>query len=163
MRTTVYKKNDDFVYSLKLKVSRALITEATKKFQNLPFSLRAFEDENKAKMGSLECSNHGLLQPYHVLVEKESEVVAHFKATAVILPNGIIKLAGLPLDTSLFQSELRVEDKALAALLQESLKPKKKKPAAAKKEEPAKADAAPKKTNDAPKKTDAAPKKAAAK
>ncbi|CAD5226752.1 unnamed protein product [Bursaphelenchus xylophilus] len=128
-RTTVFKKNDDFVYSLKMKVSRAFLTDATKRFQNFPFSLRAFEEETKAKMGSVECSNHGLIQPYHVLVDKDSELVAHFKATAIILPNGIIKVSGLPLETDLYETDVKIEDKALAALLQESLKPKKKKPA----------------------------------
>ncbi|CAD5219716.1 unnamed protein product [Bursaphelenchus okinawaensis] len=133
-RTTVFKKNDDFVYSLKMKISRAFLTDATKRFQNFPFSLRSFEEESKAKLGSVECSNHGLLQPYHVLVDKDTEVVAHFKATAVILPNGIIKLSGLPLETDLYQTDVKIEDKALAALLQESLKPKKKKAAAKKTE-----------------------------
>lgn len=131
-KPTVFKKNDDFVYSLKLKVSRAFLTDATKKFQNLPFSLRSFEDENKAKMGVTECSNHGLLQPFHVLLDKETEIVAHFKATAIILPNGIIKISGLPLETENYQSDHSIEDKALAQLLQESLKPKKKKAAKAK-------------------------------
>lgn len=37
------------------------------------FPLRAFEDEGKAKLGVLECTNHGLLQPFNVLQEKEGE------------------------------------------------------------------------------------------
>lgn len=49
-----------------MKASRQFLTEATKKFQNLPFSLRSFENENAAKMGSLECANHGLITPYTV-------------------------------------------------------------------------------------------------
>jgi hypothetical protein len=62
-----------------------------------------------------------------VLVDKDTEVVAHFKATAIILPNGILKIAGLPLEESLYESDLRIEDEQLAALLKEALKPKKKK------------------------------------
>jgi hypothetical protein len=43
------------------------------------------------------------------------------------LPNGILKIAGLPLEEDLYQSDLRIEDEQLAALLKEGLKPKKKK------------------------------------
>ena len=48
-KTTVYKKTDD-VYQLKLKHSRVFFAEAEKKFGQMPFTLRAFEDEKKAKL-----------------------------------------------------------------------------------------------------------------
>lgn len=65
-RTTVYKKTDDFVYQLKMKASRTFFSEAQLKFGSMPFSLRLFEDEVKAKMGVVECERHGLLTPYQV-------------------------------------------------------------------------------------------------
>lgn len=39
----------------------------------LPFSIRAFEDEAKARLGVVECAKHELLQPFSVLQEKEGE------------------------------------------------------------------------------------------
>jgi hypothetical protein len=53
--------------------------------------------------------------------------VAHFKATVIILPNGILKIAGLPLEDGLYETDLKIEDEQLAALIKEALKPKKKK------------------------------------
>jgi hypothetical protein len=50
-----------------MKSSRRFFYEAQKKFGNLPFSLRHFEDENKAKVGTNECVNHDLLQPFEVI------------------------------------------------------------------------------------------------
>lgn len=61
------------------------------------------------------------------MIDKESEVVAHFKATVIILPNGILKIAGLPLEENMYETDLKIEDEQLAALIKESLKPKKKK------------------------------------
>ncbi len=34
---------------------------------------RSFEDEKKAKMGVLECAKHELVEPYHVLWERDGE------------------------------------------------------------------------------------------
>lgn len=33
----------------------------------MPFTLRLFNDEAKAKLGVLECERHGLMQPYQVI------------------------------------------------------------------------------------------------
>jgi curved DNA binding protein len=135
-RTTVYKKTDDLVYSLKMKASRAFFSEVQQKFGLMPFSLRLLEDEVKAKLGIVECERHGLMQPYQVLYEREGEVVAHFKCTAIIMPSGILKIAGLPLDLDTLQCDVKIEDEQLAALLKEPLKPKKKKAAPKKEEAP---------------------------
>merc|ERR1719187_2786648 len=53
-RTTVYKKRDA-IYGLKMKASRQFLFEAEQKFLLMPFTLRAFEDEKKAKLGVTEC------------------------------------------------------------------------------------------------------------
>jgi hypothetical protein len=44
-----------------------------KKYQNMPFNLRNFEEEAKAKMGVVECVSHKLIEPFQVLYEKHSK------------------------------------------------------------------------------------------
>jgi hypothetical protein len=50
-----------------MKASRAFFSDAVNKFGSMPFTLRAFEDEKKAKMGVVECERHALFKPYQVL------------------------------------------------------------------------------------------------
>jgi len=140
-RTTVYKRNDDVVYQLKMKTSRTFFSEIDKRFGNMPFTLRACEDEKKAKMGVLECERHNLMKPFQVLYEREGEVVAQFKATILIMPSGLLKITGLPFESELYESEYKVEDKKLLQLIQSSLKPGKNKKPNKKKEGGAAADA----------------------
>lgn len=40
----------------------------------MPFNLRNFEDEKKAKMGVMECVNHKLIEPFQVLFEKTGKL-----------------------------------------------------------------------------------------
>jgi len=47
--------------------------QVKKKYQNMPFNLRNFEEEAKAKMGVVECVNHKLIEPFQVLYEKHSK------------------------------------------------------------------------------------------
>ena len=85
-RTTVFKKRD-IVYQLKLKASRVFFSEMDKRFALMPFTLRAFEDEKKARMGVVECVKHGLCDPYPVIFEREGDVVAQVcQASADWLP-----------------------------------------------------------------------------
>jgi len=65
-RTTVYMKNQEVVYQLKLKVSRAFFSDADKRFGALPFTLRSFDDEVKTKMAANECERHGLIKAFPV-------------------------------------------------------------------------------------------------
>jgi len=83
----------------------------------MPFTLRAFDEEKKARMGVLECVNHKLLEPFTVLYEKENEFVAQFKFTVLLMPSGSHKITGLPTDLSLLESEYHVEDESIKALL----------------------------------------------
>ncbi|XP_054161403.1 proliferation-associated protein 2G4-like [Oppia nitens] len=115
-KTTVYKKTDE-VYQLKMKASRAFYSDVDKRFGSMPFTLRAFEEEKKARMGVLECVNHKLLEPFSVLYEKDNEFVAQFKFTVLLMPSGPHKITGLPIESTLFQSEHQVEDDSLKALL----------------------------------------------
>jgi len=125
-KTTVYKKTDDS-YQLKLKNSRAFFADAEKKFGLMPFTLRAFEDEKKARLGILECVKHRLMDPFNVLYEKEEELVAQFKFTILLMPSGTHKITGLQINGDQFESQYKIEDEELKKALATSLDNKKKK------------------------------------
>lgn len=120
-KVAIYKKTEE-TYLLKLKASKAFYAEVKKKYGPMPFNLRNFEEEAKAKMGVVECVSHKLIEPFQVLYEKSSEYVAQFKFTVLLLPNGINLITGLPLDQSLFDSEHSVTVDELKELLATELK-----------------------------------------
>uniref|UniRef100_A0A7S2R3P6 Peptidase M24 domain-containing protein n=1 Tax=Eucampia antarctica TaxID=49252 RepID=A0A7S2R3P6_9STRA len=97
LRTTVYKRNVEAQYRLKMKSSRYVLSEVDKKFPTLPFSLTHFDDERQAKMGITECVAHGLLMPYPTLHERSDAKVAHFKSTVLLLPSGTSRVTGIDL------------------------------------------------------------------
>lgn len=135
-RTTVYKRELDTQYNLKIKSARAFFSEVNKKYPTLPFSIRSFEDSTAAKVGVKECVNHDLLTPYPVLVEKTGEFVAQFKCTIAVLPKSTVILAGdLPFAAERFETDKKVTDEELVNLLQSDLWKKEDKKKAAKKEE----------------------------
>jgi curved DNA binding protein len=111
IRTTVYKKKD-IIYQLKMKTSRAFLSEAEKKYGLMPFSLRSFEDEKKARIGVVECAKHDLMEPYPVYYDREGDYVAEFKFTVLLMPNGTMKITGIPLEDH-YESENKIEDEAL--------------------------------------------------
>lgn len=118
-RTTVYKKKDT-IYNLKMKASRQFFSEMDNRFATMPFTLRMFEDEKKARMGVMECVKHQLVEPFNVLYERDSEVVAQFKYTVLLMPNGPMKITGLPVDTDFYQSEFSIQDEEIKNLLAQS-------------------------------------------
>ena len=122
-RTTVFKRQLQNVYNLKLQKARTFFAEACKRFPSLPFSMRAFEDQIGAKVGVKECIDHELLQDFPVLVEKDGEFVAHFKSTVAVAPSKTIILGGaLDLDTAkLADASNSVKDEALKALIARDL------------------------------------------
>ncbi|GFO22950.1 proliferation-associated protein 2g4 [Plakobranchus ocellatus] len=122
-RTTVYKKKD-LIYQLKMKASRQFFSETEKKFLLMPFTLRALEDEKKAKMGVVECVKHDLVQPFNVLYEREGEFVAQYKQTVILMPNGPLKITGLPIEDGFYKSELSVTNPESVALLSTSISKK---------------------------------------
>jgi len=133
-RTTVYKRTD-LQYALKMKASRAFYSEVCNKFTMMPFTLRAFEDEKKARLGVGECTNHELLTPYPVLYEKDGEYVAQFKFTVLLMPNGPLRITHGSWDPEFIQSEYSIKDEELKTILtsqvsKKSQKKKKKKAAA---------------------------------
>jgi len=117
LRTTVFKRNVEANYRLKMKASRYVLTEVDRKYPTLPFTLRHFDDERQAKMGITECVNHGLLMPYPSLIEKNDAKVAHFKCTVLLLPSGTNKVTGLPMP-AYFKTE-KEPDEETAKIIKE--------------------------------------------
>lgn len=119
-KVSIYKKTEEN-YLLKLKASRAFYVEVKKKYGPMPFNLRNFEEEAKAKMGVHECVTHKLVEPFQVLYEKHNEIVAQFKNTVLILPNGLTVVTGTTFDVNCFESEHSVQDEEMKKLLESEL------------------------------------------
>merc|ERR1711920_462257 len=96
-RTTVWKRAPDTSYILKTQKARQFISEVNRRFPVLPFTLRAIEDEQVARVGVSEAKRHELLEEYPVLTEKNGEFIAQFKFTVLLLPGGTKRITGLPL------------------------------------------------------------------
>lgn len=135
--TTVYKRALDAEYQLKVKSSRALFSEISKRFPTMPFTLRAVSEgagpegdkadlaKGQIRLGLVECLNHGLLHPYPVLHEKAGEFVAQIKGTVLLMPNGSDVVTKAP--AQVLETEKKVEDAEVLALLATSVKAGKKK------------------------------------
>ena len=74
-----------------------------------------------SRLGLVECLNHELLTPYPVMWEKPGDLVAHFKATVLLLPNGSDRITGLPPPAHV--TDKAVTDEALLALLATNVAP----------------------------------------
>lgn len=108
MRTTVYKRNVEQQYLLKVKASRQLLAEVDKKYPTLPFTMRNLSDVRTAKLGINECVNHGLLTPYPSLHDYSGKV-AHFKCTVLLLPSGTARVTGLKIP-EYFTTEIEADE-----------------------------------------------------
>lgn len=125
-RATVFKKTDN-KYLLKMQASRALISEVTKSFSYMPFSLRMLKDENKAKLGVTECVGHQVLQPFDVLWEQEGASVAQFKVLVLLMPNGTLRVTSGTFDPEVYKSDKSVQSEDFKKLLAVSIGSKSKK------------------------------------
>ena len=135
-RTTVFKRELDTQYNLKIKSARAFFSEVNKKFPTLPFAIRAIEDSTSAKIGVKECVAHDLLTAYPVLVEKNGEFVAQFKATIAVLQKSTVILSGdIFLAIERFETDKRIQNPELVALIESELWKKEDKKKPVKKEE----------------------------
>merc|ERR1712060_800681 len=114
---------------LKTQKARQFISEVNKRFPALPFSLRAIEDEQVARVGVTEAKRHELLEEYPVLREKDGQFVGQFKFTVLLLPGGSKKITGLPLGDleKRVKSSCAVQDEEMKKLLASSANPKKQK------------------------------------
>lgn len=122
--TTVYKRALEAAYQLKMKASRAVLSEINQQFPSMPFTVRALltsaSDKeglkpSELRLGMVECLNHGLLHPYPVLHEKSGELVAQIKGTVLLMPNGSSIVTKAP--EVKVQSDKKVEDKEVLDLL----------------------------------------------
>ena len=96
--TTVYKRALDMTYNLKMKASRAILSDIQMRYPCMPFPLRnLLTAGSTSKFGMVECVGHGLLHAYPVLWEKDGEIVAHIKGTVLLLPNGSDRITTCPL------------------------------------------------------------------
>mmetsp|Transcript_18272 Transcript_18272/g.33958 ORF Transcript_18272/g.33958 Transcript_18272/m.33958 type:complete len:413 (+) Transcript_18272:38-1276(+) len=138
-RTTVFKRNVDQTYKLKMKASKYVLNQIQKDFPTMPFSLRMVPDERQAKMGVTECVSHNLLSAYPVFNERDGAYVAHFKTTVLVMSSGTKKVTGQGLD-GYYVSEkgLDEENEALLKEVREAEEKKKAKAAAKKKKKKAK-------------------------
>merc|ERR1712039_646287 len=129
LRSTVFKRAVENSYILKTQKARQFISEVNKRFPALPFTLRAIEDEQVARVGVSEAKRHELLEEYPVLQEKAGEFIAQFKFTVLLLPGGTKKITGLTLGTLEKQlaPSCSVKNEEIKQLLAKSANPKKKK------------------------------------
>merc|ERR1711933_395039 len=112
---------------LKTQKARQFISEVGRRFPVLPFTIRAIEEEQVARVGVSEAKRHELLDEYPVLKEKDGHFVAQFKFTVLLLPGGTKKITGLPLGDleKKVASSHSVQDEDLKKLLASSANPKK--------------------------------------
>lgn len=120
-RTTVFKRELQTVYNLKMKSSRSFFGEMGKRFPTLPFALRSFKDTTAAKVGVKECLEHDMLLAYPVLKEKPGEVVAHFMSTVCVLPRSTVVLAGATIDEAKFEPENAIKNQEVMELVKKEL------------------------------------------
>ncbi|KAI8924175.1 peptidase M24, structural domain-containing protein [Entophlyctis helioformis] len=121
-RTTVFKRNADHTYQLKLQTSRAVFSHISKEFGTMGFSLRQFEEETKARAGIVECARNSLVTPYPVLYEKDGASVAHVMFTVLVTPNGPLKITGVPWAQELVVSEKRAVAPEVVELLKTAVR-----------------------------------------
>jgi len=131
-RTTIYKRAPDNRYNLKGKASRQVFGDIIKHYPHFPFNIRELDSKTRG-FGVKECREHDLLTSYPILYEKEGDIVAHFKFTALLLPNGTVQATGLPIDISKLQTSAKLKDEGLMKLLTQGGGASKKKKKKAKK------------------------------
>ncbi|CAN8075153.1 unnamed protein product [Agarophyton chilense] len=131
-RETVYKRQVDVDYQLKMKTSRQILAEINKSHPTMPFTLRALSDAKKARMAMTEMMKHNLVTPYPVLYEKDGAVIGRCSMTVLVTANNTLVVTKTPMPPVECDKELKNEEvKALLAISMEKKKKKKKKKKAA--------------------------------
>lgn len=87
----------------------SIFSEIREKFSFMPFTLRALEYSKRQFFGLAECLDHGLLQPYPVLYEKQGILVAHVKYTVLLMRRVSKRITSYPLQE--LQPSKFIEDK----------------------------------------------------
>jgi methionine aminopeptidase len=117
--TTIFMNNPETKYELQSQNAKTLLADIQAQHPHFPFSLRSFTKEQMATvhMGMQEVLTNQLVSPYAVLCELDGETVCHLKCTLLVLPNGALKVTGVPLDMELVKSDKTVKDEVLKKLL----------------------------------------------
>lgn len=116
-KTTLHKLTGNKV-ALRMALSRA----ALKTIQDsgvgmFPANVKVFEDPRKVRVGLIECSSREVVLPYEVMEGKTGEFIAQFFTTVAVTPTGLVKYTSAPFDASLYESDKKVTDDELAALI----------------------------------------------
>lgn len=127
-RETVYKRQVDVDYQLKMKTSRQVFYEINKSHPTMPFTLRALKDPKKSRMAMTEMLKHSLVTGYPVLYEKDEAKIGRCSMTVLVGANGtsvVTKsvMPGVQCDKELTDEEV----KGLLAMSMEKKKKKRKK------------------------------------
>ncbi|KAJ7593261.1 peptidase M24, structural domain-containing protein [Mycena floridula] len=127
-RTTIYQRDSNVTYQLKMKNSRAVFSEVQKKAGAFPFNIRCLEDEKRSRMGLQEAVQHSLVKPYEVIFTPANTFVAAFHFTIALLPGGPSLITYPPIwyKPELVKTEKELEDEELKALLARNLRENKK-------------------------------------
>lgn len=116
-RTSLYKLTGNS-YSLRMKASQNAIAEFKKKVTSpFPANVKIFEDPRKTRVGLIECANHQIVLPYDIMEGKANDNIAQFFTTVAITPNGLVKYTSPTFDGSLYQTDKKVQDEEIAALI----------------------------------------------
>lgn len=127
-RETVYKRQVDIDYKLKMKTSRQVFSEINKSYPTMPFTLRALTDPKKSRMAMTEIVKHSLVTSYPVLYEKDGELVARCCLTVLVMPNQTMVVTKSVMPALDFTFDFEAADVAdIKALLAVELGKKKKK------------------------------------
>lgn len=135
IKTSLYRRDPQTEYMLKMKASREVLSTVMENHQYQTFSMRNLLEnekcslsETKIRLGLKECINHEVIVDQPVMQEAKPEaLVAQFKYTVLILSSGMLKITGIDLDESLYESEFRIEDEEILKLLATSISKKSKK------------------------------------
>ncbi|EEB89536.1 hypothetical protein MPER_12353, partial [Moniliophthora perniciosa FA553] len=127
-RTTIYQRDSNVTYQLKMKTSRAVFSEVQKKAGAFPFNIRCLEDEKRARMGLQEAVQHSLVKPYEVVYTPANTFVAAFHFTIALLPNGPSLITYPPIwyKPELVKTEKELVDEELKSSLSKPLRENKK-------------------------------------
>lgn len=127
-RETIYKRQVDVDYKLKMKTSRQVFSEINKLYPTMPFTLRALSDPKKSRMAMTEMMKHSLVTPYPVLYEKDDAIVARCSMTVLITSTQTMVVTKPVMPNVKSERELKNDEvKALLAISMAKKKNKKKK------------------------------------
>lgn len=121
--TTVFRRSLESTWQLKIKASRELYGEVSRRFPTVLFATRALESPH-ARYALVECVNHGLLTPFPVLHEKQGALVARIKGTVLLTSSGLDRITEAPLPE--LDGESKIQDEDLKNLLATPVSDKKK-------------------------------------